>query len=250
MSELVSGIYLLYFNSIVDKFYVGLSIDVHSRVASHKAKLALGTHKNDLLQEAYNSVLELPCSYILETCQEAKLSSREIYWIDKFDAYTEGFNKNKGGLHKFGAFGGNATHTEEEYLQVFFDIVNTNKSLKTISSDRNVSYEAVRDIACGKSHKYLAEVFPKEYKLLLEKSGSRSTSKYTKERYISVLTTISSSSLTLKEVSLKLDISYSVVRNIAYGSSHKYLEREFPIEYLLMRTKTRLNKGGVWQVTQ
>lgn len=244
------GIYILYFDDIIGRFYVGLSQDIKGRLHSHLTRLKNYTHPNTELQDAYNSVGVLPIYNTVEICTEDLLSTREIYWIDRFDAYSEGFNRNKGGTRTYGAWHGRAIHTEEDYLKVFFEIVNTNRTLKDIAETNYMSYEAIRDMSCGKSHRYLEGLFPKEYAILLNKSGTRSSNLYDENKYINILFTIANSDLSLKQVSSELGVSYQIVRNIAYGTNHKYLEKDFPEEYSKMLNKIRSNIGGVWQVTQ
>lgn len=246
----ICGIYILYFESIIDRFYVGLSQDIKSRIGNHFSRLRSNSHTNSELQEAYNSVNVLPVFEVLENCTKDDLGNREIYWIKQFDAYTEGFNGNGGGVHSYGANHPRANHTEDRYKAILLDIANTEDSLIYIAENNYVSYETVRDISCGKTHKYLQEEMPEEYSKMLAKSGTRTSKLYSKDVYASIVLTIANSTLSLKEVSESLKVSYQVVRNIAYGTNHKYLENEYPSEYTTMRSKTRLNKGGKWQVTQ
>lgn len=243
----VCGIYCIYFNSPLPEYYVGLSNDIYSRRKTHLSKLVNNSHPNLLLQHAYTHY-GLPEIEILEICSADTLSVREIFWIKEFDSYHNGYNQTGGGEHAFGANHSLSLYTQDTYKNIVLELAYTDSSLLNISKKLNVSYEVVRDVSCGKTHTYLKTILPNEYQKMIVKSGSRKSFKYTKEDYYKVMETIAKENISLKKVSLSLGISYSVVRNIAYGSSHTYLENEYPELYKVMRTKLRTNIGGVWKV--
>ena len=74
-----AGIYIIYC-AAYDRVYIGQSVKIHKRLLEHKAALKRGTHKNYLLQEAFNlfgdTFLYLP----IENCDEEKLTEREIFY--------------------------------------------------------------------------------------------------------------------------------------------------------------------------
>jgi group I intron endonuclease len=100
-----SGIYKITIN---DKVYVGLSVDIVKRIMCHKSLLRNNRHSNNHLQSAYNKYK----SFDWEVLEEGKewIEEKEIMWIDKLDAYKNGFNQNDGGA-------GN-NHTEESKRKI------------------------------------------------------------------------------------------------------------------------------------
>jgi group I intron endonuclease len=100
-----SGIYKITIN---DKVYVGLSVDIVKRIICHKSLLRNNRHSNNHLQSAYNKYK----SFDWEVLEEDKewIEEKEIMWIDKLDAYKNGFNQNDGGA-------GN-NHTEESKRKI------------------------------------------------------------------------------------------------------------------------------------
>ena len=100
-----SGIYKITIN---DKVYVGLSVDIVKRIICHKSLLRNNRHSNNHLQSAYNKYK----SFDWEVLEEGKewIEEKEIMWIDKLDAYKNGFNQNDGGA-------GN-NHTEESKRKI------------------------------------------------------------------------------------------------------------------------------------
>ena len=91
------GIYLI-FCLANQRAYIGQSVNVKKRIASHQASLKRGNHDNDYLQKAYNKYnvdmfVFKPLEYPEDTTIE-NLTAREQYWIDQFDSMDprRGFN--------------------------------------------------------------------------------------------------------------------------------------------------------------
>lgn len=78
-----SGIYTIT-NEIKGKGYVGSSINIPSRWASHKSSLRRGKHRNTLLQNAWNKYGESAFRFdvLEEVADIAKLKQREQIWLD------------------------------------------------------------------------------------------------------------------------------------------------------------------------
>ncbi len=163
------GIYTLNFKG-TDKLYIGLSINIEARYRHHIYAL-----KNNIapekLQHAYSTFGE-PYYKILIEATVDELESLEKEAIDIFNSIENGFNSREGGavgasLTIQGEKNGRAKHTEEIYLSIFFDILNTKDSYKIIASRYNVSIQVVDHIALGISHKtWISSMFPEEYKKL------------------------------------------------------------------------------------
>lgn len=76
-----SGIYCIT-NLTNNKKYVGSSIDMYYRIASHKSKLLKNKHDNIYLQRAFNiDGIDNFEINILEFCSEENLAVRELFWM-------------------------------------------------------------------------------------------------------------------------------------------------------------------------
>ena len=61
-----------------NKSYIGQSVSIKRRWATHKRELAAGVHYNEHLQRAYNKYGKDSFAYeILELCSKEKLNERE-----------------------------------------------------------------------------------------------------------------------------------------------------------------------------
>lgn len=94
LSKGKSGIYGIN-NTINNKWYVGRTINkIIKRIRVHKSKLKRDIHENEHLQNAWNKYGEESFEFkVLINCNEDKIIFAEQYWIDKLDAYNNGYNK-------------------------------------------------------------------------------------------------------------------------------------------------------------
>lgn len=95
--ERICGIYRIE-NLINHQSYVGQAIDIYDRWVQHKWELNTGRHHNKHLLRAWN---KYGCENfeftIIEECPRVDLNSREIYWIEYYDSFNNGYNQTKGG---------------------------------------------------------------------------------------------------------------------------------------------------------
>ena len=76
-----SSIYKINCNDVC--VYVGQSINLKSRKASHLRKLRKNVHYNKYLQRLYNKYKETFVFSKLEECSPDLLTEREMYWIEE-----------------------------------------------------------------------------------------------------------------------------------------------------------------------
>lgn len=92
MREVICGIYSIY-NTITQKYYIGQSTDIYARWQKHKARYDNCAIHRAITKYGINNFKFT----ILEKCSEEQLNEKEIYWIEKFNSYFNGYNETSGG---------------------------------------------------------------------------------------------------------------------------------------------------------
>lgn len=91
------GIYAIK-NKVNNKMYIGKSVNINDRLKRHKKEIKLKIHKNKHLQSAWYFYGEDNFEIlILERCKKDLLNQKEIFWIEFYDSFNNGYNKTKGG---------------------------------------------------------------------------------------------------------------------------------------------------------
>lgn len=89
---MICGIYKIE-NLINHKVYIGQSSNIERRWSKHKS--VQEKHSIHLAFDKYG--IENFSFEVIEECPIEKLDEREIYWIDKYDSYNNGYNETLGG---------------------------------------------------------------------------------------------------------------------------------------------------------
>jgi len=119
-------------NIVNNKIYIGQSSDIQLRWTQHKRDLNNGIHHNCHLQSSWQKYGEHCFEFIIiEECLLEKLDEREIYWINYYDSYNNGYNLDMGGKGCRGY-----KHTEEE----LYKMREIQHPKHVIQCDRNGNY--------------------------------------------------------------------------------------------------------------
>jgi len=86
------GIYCIK-NLITNKVYIGSSVNIQSRLKTHKHSLLNNKHHSLKLQRSYNKHgIEIFSFEILELCDKKDLEKNEKEWINHFNSFNNGYN--------------------------------------------------------------------------------------------------------------------------------------------------------------
>lgn len=121
------------------KSYIGQSIDFKRRLNEHK----IGAEKKKNLPKLYQAFkkygFENFSIEILEECSKDILNEREIYWINFYDSYNNGYNCTSGGDAKFFR----TKETKEKLRNHFLGVYNGSQNI-TFHID-GVYYKSIGD---------------------------------------------------------------------------------------------------------
>ena len=96
-NEIICGIYGIK-NCLNGKMYVGQAINIYKRWKDHIDDLDENKHYNVHLQRSWNLYGKQNFQFlILEECSAEELNEKEVFYVDKFDSYYNGYNQTRGG---------------------------------------------------------------------------------------------------------------------------------------------------------
>lgn len=240
------GIYCLYFENANNKYYIGKSLNIKYRYAIHCRDLRNNVHHNINLQHAYNKYAVYPTIQLLEIPEIGDLSSREIYWIEQFDAFTKGYNRTGGGEGSgYGSTCPSALYDEYTYTSILYMLAYYDMSIIEIANELEVYSNVVTSIALKNSHTYLQNRFPKVYDLATSRHGMYETNrKHTDETYYKILLDLANTSDKYNVIANRYSITEGIVEDIGRGSTHKYLANKYPELYSKMLSKKGARRSG------
>lgn len=80
-------------NIITGKVYIGSSVDIQSRIKTHRFSLKKNKHHSVKLQRSYNKYGKNNFLFeIIELCDKNDLEIKEKEWINYFNSYYNGYN--------------------------------------------------------------------------------------------------------------------------------------------------------------
>ena len=171
----------------------------------------MGRHTKKL-QSAYDN-FGMPLLEVLIECSESELDSNENDAINIFNAVDNGFNFNKAAEASprgSGADSPCAALDKQKYVDILL-LLRDRPELKRAEVAKLIgtSYGIVADIATGRTHKWLREVYPEAYSAVISLSFTRTVRDTSNQSNvimspIGILHTIHKSSLFAKEH--KLDV--------------------------------------------
>lgn len=174
MNFMISGIYLLRFNHTL--IYVGQSKDIYRRFSTHCNNLETNKHNNIKMLEAYHKH-GLPTLEIILECDEHELDTNEIEAIQIYDSINSGLNIAPGAGDfpiLLGEKNGFSKYSDAEIVllaEYIYD--NLDMPLKKVSSNLGIHYSTVKNVANGTSHKWLCDIIPDKYKVIISNKGKR-----------------------------------------------------------------------------
>lgn len=95
VNDYISGIYCIE-NTITSKKYIGQAVDIKQRWKQHLNC----SDKRDLYKDMKLYGTMNFKFYILEECNPRLLDEKEVYYIELYDTYKNGYNNNRGNINK------------------------------------------------------------------------------------------------------------------------------------------------------
>lgn len=202
-------------NTLNSKVYIGQTVNLNERFSSHKR----GDDENSPIHLAIKKYgVENFTFEVLDYCED--YNKKEIYYIDKFNAYTLGYNRTIGGeeppIHK-GLDNINTTHSLEQVKLVKQLLANTNLSLKEIAEKTNYDRSAIERINNGKIWKEEGQIYP------IRKVGPN------EERALKIIDALLNTNKSQKEIASDFGVSRTAITAINNGVNFKQDDLDYPL---------------------
>ena len=222
------GIYKITEIDNPNMFYIGKSSDIKRRFKEHQQK----TYEQSRIPfDGYikEKGIEAFTYEILEECSIEKLSERERYWTDKFEATKSG-NRFDGGLRDVvGNNNPNKKITENDVIEIrkAYAAHKKQKDIYEFYKDK-ISFSYFQNLWQGKSWTHIMpEVFTKEnkeYYIYQNSNGSNGASaKFTDEEVINIRKRYEKESAKQIYQDYQERVSYQTLQALLWGRSYKNL---------------------------
>ena len=134
--EVLCGIYCIE-NTINQKKYIGQSIDIYRRWKQHQSGTTGCAISTAIVKYGINNF----SFKILELCNQQLLNEREVYWIEYYDTYNNGYNETKGGDNI-----SNRVKTPIKAYDINGNYIKTYESLHEAARENNCSVSQIYNV--------------------------------------------------------------------------------------------------------
>lgn len=159
-------------------------------------------------------------SFILEVLEDNiedsnLLNEREVYWINFYDSFNNGYNLTKGGC-------GSPSFHDDDALKIINDLRNTNLTMYEIGKKYGYSVYTVSDINNGNTCYQISEIYP------IRKN--RSTQKYYQEELDIVIDLLKNTEYSYAKISEMTGLKFTYINDVNRGKINgDYHGEDIPI---------------------
>lgn len=222
------GIYK-YENKLTHSVYIGQSINITKRKWEHENRPSPTSLIDQRLQEYGTEAFEFE---IIEECEPDVLDEREIYWINFYNSYNNGYNQTLGGQAQYGENNIQVKLTEKEVKEIIKLLEETNESCEQIGNKYNVHRNTIdfinRCVTWTYLHQYKKnirqEARTKRGELSSPFAGEHNpTSTLTEEKAKEIIELLKTDKRSIAQLSRDLNISINILYDINRCKTWKHL---------------------------
>lgn len=215
-------------NKTNNKSYIGQSVSIEERYKSHKRNHIVETNNayNSLFYRALRKYGFENFNYEVlvesEDLSKDDLNELEIYYIERYQSFNEGYNMNKGGNYTSSS----KKLKESDVEKIKEMLATTEKNLSEIAKEFSVSSSLITMINNGVIWNFNSK--PQDYPIRkvhngAKRGGANSNAKLTDEKAIELRLGFMSKTLEQLHSENKDLISFSGLKKLLYGSTFTHL---------------------------
>ena len=243
-----SGVYKITFPN--NKIYIGISNNIYRRMLEHNNDFRNNLPIENAIKK-YGKITEFDILEEIDPENRALMREREKFWIRAFNSNQKefGYNVSEGGDGAdIGSHNQQAKLTEEQYQQVYQDLLDTQLSLQEIADKYKMHLTAISRLNNGHTYFHSSIEYPIRKGKPKVAGINSGNSKFTKEDIENIWFLLQfKPELTMRQIANNYNVASSTIQNINIGKT--YINKDF--HYPLRESETgrrKLNDEQVFQI--
>lgn len=230
VNDIYSGVYKITFPN--KKIYIGISNNIYRRMLEHNSDFRNNLPIEKAIQK-YGKITEFTILEEISPNNREAMKEREKFWILIFNSNKKefGYNISEGGD---GADIGSNNHqaklTEEQYQQVYKDLIDNKLSLQEIANKYEMHLSSISNLNNGHTYFHSTIDYPIR-KTKPKVAGINSgNSKFSQEDIEHIWNLLQfNTELSMKQIANKYNVNASTIQNINQGKTYKNSNLTYPL---------------------
>lgn len=221
------GIYKIT-NKVNNKIYIGQSRDIQKRWKEHKLS-CFNENVSDYESKKNKAFrkygLDNFTFEIIEEIEIEKLNEREIYWIEKLNSVSDGYNTSNGGHapNLKGEYHSQAKNNQKEIDRLIILLRDTNTSYDNLMQEFNLSRAQISNINQGKNWTDKEQQYPLRKNTLARIGEQNGTSCFSDAEILEMRELYKDKTIKQLTEIYKDKASESAIKKILTGETYKHL---------------------------
>ena len=247
-NNIYSGVYKITFPN--NKIYIGISNNIYRRMLEHNSDFRNNLPIENAIKK-YGKITEFTILEEIEPDNRDYMREREKFWISTFNSNKKefGYNISEGGDGAdIGSNNNQAKLTEEQYQQVYKDLIDNKLSLQEIANKYEMHLSSISNLNNGHTYFHSTINYPIR-KTKPKVAGINSgNSKFSQDDIENIWNLLQfNNELTMREIAEQYNVYATTIQNINQGKTYVNPNLTYP----LRESKTgsrKLNKEQVFQI--
>lgn len=228
--NIYSGVYKITFPN--NKIYIGISNNIYRRMLEHNTDFRNNLPLEKAIQK-YGKITEFDILEQINPENRSFMREREKYWILKYNSNKKqfGYNISEGGDGAdIGSNNQQAKLTEEQFQEVYKDLINNELTLQQIAQKYEMHISSISRLNNG-IHYFHSNI---NYPIRKEKPGvagiKSGNSKFTQEDINNIYNLLQFSlDLSMKQIAEQYNVYASTIQNINNGKTYYNKNLSYPL---------------------
>ena len=229
VNDIYAGIYKITFPN--NKIYIGISNNIYRRMLEHNTDFR-NNLPIELAIQKYGKITEFDILEEIDPINRELMRQREKFWISTFNSNKKefGYNISEGGDGAdIGSNNSQAKLTEEQFQQVYKDLIDNVLSLQQIADKYEMNLSSISRLNNGHTYFHTSINYP----IRKDKPGvsgiNSGNSKFSQEDVDNIVKLLIENKMTIQEIASLYNVYDSTIRNINNGKTYKNPNLSYPL---------------------